>query len=105
MKKIIAKYKADHCEELSTRELEMFDWVLKKQGIGQSGAQCIVTTHELFILKELYKLDGYEKIIDEDILMTLFRQMYKLPILEKFIRQSIRENLFNILQKHLAENI
>lgn len=40
-----------HCEELSTRELEMFDWVLKKQGIGQSGAQCIVTTHELFILK------------------------------------------------------
>ena len=80
MKKIIAKYKADHCEELSTRELEMFDWVLKKQGIGQSGAQCIVTTHELFILKELYKLDGYEKIIDEDILMTLFRQMYKLPL-------------------------
>lgn len=31
-------------------------------------------------MKELYKLDGYEKIIDEDILMTLFRQMYKLPL-------------------------
>ena len=39
IKKIIAKYKADHCEELSTRELEMLDWVLKKQGIGQSEAQ------------------------------------------------------------------
>ena len=80
IKKIITKYKADHCEELSLKEMEMFDWVLKKQEIGRSGAQCIVTTHELFILKELYKLDGYEKIIDEDILMTLFRQMYKLPL-------------------------
>ena len=35
MKKIIAKYKADHCEELSTRELEIglrihLDFMMKK---------------------------------------------------------------------------
>ena len=71
-KKTILEYKKEHMDELSPRQLEIFNEILKKRKIGYSGARCIVTTHALFLMKELYKMQDYEIIIDEDLLMTLF---------------------------------
>lgn len=52
----------------------------QKQEIGYSGARCIITTHALFLMKELYRLKEYEIIIDEDLLMTLFHMTGSLPV-------------------------
>ena len=71
-KKTILEYKKEHMDELSPRQLEIFNEILKKRKIGYSGARCIVTTHALFLMKEIYKMQDYEIIIDEDLLMTLF---------------------------------
>lgn len=48
--------------------------------VGQSGARCIVTTHALFLMKELYKMKDYEIIIDEDILRWLLNRSDKLSV-------------------------
>lgn len=47
-KKTILEYKKEHMDELSPRQLEIFNEILKKRKIGYSGARCIVTTHALF---------------------------------------------------------
>lgn len=79
-KKIISEYKREHQEELSSEQLKKLDWVLKKQKIGYSGARCIVTTQALFLMKEMYLMEEYEIIIDEDLLMTLFHLTSSLPV-------------------------
>ncbi len=79
-KRIVSAYRNEHQEELSAEQLKKLDWVLKKQEIGYSGARCIITTHALFLMKELYRMKEYEIIIDEDLLMTLFHMTGSLPV-------------------------
>ena len=111
-KKTIIEYKKEHMDELSPRQLEIFDQILKKRKIGYSGARCIVTTHALFLMKELYKMQDYEIIIDEDLLMTLFHFTSSLPLtdveklLEKpFIGDGNRELLKKILKLDNEETL
>ena len=111
-KKTIIKYKKEHMEELSSRQLEIFNEILKKRKIGYSGARCIVTTHALFLMKELYKTQDYEIIIDEDLLMTLFHFTSSLPLsdveklLEKpFIGEDNRDQLKRILELDNEETL
>lgn len=99
-------------DELSPRQLEIFNEILKKRKIGYSGARCIVTTHALFLMKELYKMQDYEIIIDEDLLMTLFHFTSSLPLsdIEKllelpFIDADNREQLERILELDNEETI
>lgn len=79
-KRIISEYRNEHQEDLSPEQIKKLDWVLKKQEIGYSGARCIVTTHALFLMKEMYRMNEYEIIIDEDLLMTLFHLTNSLPV-------------------------
>ena len=79
-KRIVSAYRNEHQEELSAEQLKKLDGVLKKQEIVYSGARCIVTTHALFLMKELYRMKEYEIIIDEDLLMTLFHLTGSLPV-------------------------
>lgn len=111
-KKTILEYKKEHMDELSPRQLEIFNEILKKRKIGYSGARCIVTTHALFLMKELYKMQDYEIIIDEDLLMTLFHFTSSLPLsdIEKllelpFIDADNREQLERILELDNEETI
>ena len=49
--------------------------MLSKRKKETGEAQCLVTTHALFLMTEMYnKMPDYEIIIDEDILNTLFHQ-------------------------------
>ena len=111
-KKTILEYKKEHMDELSPRQLEIFNEILKKRKIGYSGARCIVTTHALFLMKELYKMQDYEIIIDEDLLMTLFHFTSSLPLsdIEKllelpFIDADNREQLERILELDNEETL
>lgn len=111
-KKTIIEYKKEHMDELSSRQLGIFDQILKKRRIGYSGARCIVTTHALFLMKELYKMQDYEIIIDEDLLMTLFHFTSSLPLsdIEKllelpFIDADNREQLERILELDNEETL
>ena len=80
VKGIISKYKREHSDELSAEQKDRIDQDLKKMEVGQSGARCIVTTHALFLMKELYKMKDYEIIIDEDILRWLLNRSDKLSV-------------------------
>lgn len=111
-KKTILEYKKEHMDELSPRQLEIFNEILKKRKIGYSGARCIVTTHALFLMKELYKMQDYEIIIDEDLLMTLFHFTSSLPLsdIEKllelpFIDADNRAQLERILELDNEETL
>lgn len=111
-KRIISEYRREHQDELSPEQLEKLDRIFRKKEIGYSGAQCIVTTHALFLMKELYRMNDYEIIIDEDLLMTLFHLTNSLPVstvknlLEyPLIVGNKQEQLREILELHDEETL
>lgn len=71
--KIIREFLQEHAETLTIDEKHEIGEILKEQKADISKARCIVTTHAFFLIKKLYELQDYEMIIDEDILVTLFR--------------------------------
>ena len=87
--KIIRNFRKEHYDQLTVEQKKGLEQILKKAKIEETTAQCIVTTHALFLLKEMYRMDEYVKIVDEDILMTLFRQTHVVPLktLEKLLEE------------------
>ena len=71
--KIIWEFLQEHAETLTIDEKHEIGEILKEQKADISNARCIVTTHAFFLIKKLYEMQDYEMIIDEDILVTLFR--------------------------------
>ena len=92
--KIIRDFKKKHEEELTTEQIEKINQLLSKRKKETGEAQCLVTTHALFLMTEMYnKMPDYEIIIDEDILNTLFHQTKTISIekLEKLLEVSCLE--------------
>lgn len=89
-KRIRAYYvKNKNC--LNPYQLEKLKKILgKSQGISKE--RCIVTTHAYFLLMNLSEVADYEIIIDEDILMTLFKKNKEVPIED--IEYAVRHNIF-----------
>lgn len=87
--KIIRNFRKEHYDQLTAKQKKYLELILKKTKIEKTTAQCIVTTHALFLLKEMYRMDEYVKIVDEDILMTLFRETHIVPLktLEKLLKE------------------
>lgn len=72
VKKIINDYRIEYDSELSDFQKEE----LKKLTMGAHipRERCIVTTHAFFLMMDLQEFEDYEIIIDEDILVSLFKR-------------------------------
>lgn len=60
--KIIRNFRKEHYDQLTVEQKKGLEQILKKAKIEETTAQCIVTTHALFLLKEMYRMDEYVKI-------------------------------------------
>ena len=72
VKPLIKEYIGTHEKELSVWQKEQLEDYLDMKN-QFDGKKCIVTTHALFLAIEYSVLQQYEIIIDEDILMTIFK--------------------------------
>ena len=88
IRKIINQFVEEHREEITVEQAQKINEIINKKENVIGKARCIVTTHALFLKKELYRQKGYEMIIDEDLLMTIFKQTNKisLKVLKKLLK-------------------
>ena len=72
--KIIRKYKSENYDNLTEEQRQMLDKLTgRKDNNSIFKERCIVTTHSFFLMMDMASIQDYEVIIDEDILMTLFK--------------------------------
>lgn len=88
VKKTIRGYLKKHWNKLSDLQRECIKNYLDFKEKLQ-GKNCIVTTHEMFLVMDKETLKKYSVIIDEDILCTIFRKISSVSF------EDIRESLDN----------
>ena len=99
----IQKYISEHEHELSEVQIKKLKDYLKS-GNCLDGTQCVITTHAMFLRLKKCILEQYEIIVDEDILMTIFKgtesisfecleQVLKLDMLPVETRETIKRIL------------
>lgn len=97
---VIKKYMAEHQDDLNDYHKKGLKEILNAHKCPRE--QCIVTTHAYLMMMNLEEYWDYEIIIDEDILMTLFkrngvislqniRQLLKSKILTKEIKNFLKK--------------
>lgn len=72
IKKVINEYRIEYDSELSEFQKEELKELTR--GLCIPKERCIVTTHAFFLTMNLQEFEEYEIIIDEDILMSLFKR-------------------------------
>lgn len=77
----IKEYKKKHQNDLDTYTQKELGKLLQSHK-KLNGSQCVVTTHAMLLSIPLETLKKYEIIVDEDILMTLFKNTGSIPFQE-----------------------
>lgn len=72
VKRTIRKYIKENEDMLSSAQLSVYE-MYKKQTPKFDGSKCIITTHAMLLALQRRELKKYEIIVDEDILMTIFK--------------------------------
>lgn len=100
IKTVVEEYIECNKEQLSNWQKEALKKVMEKNAYSKE--RCIVTTHAFLMMMNLDEFSEYEIIIDEDILMTLFKrnsvisisdmkQMLKVENLKKEVRTELEK--------------
>ncbi len=98
IKDVVNAYLECKKEELNEYQKEKLKEVIKKKECPKE--RCIVTTHAYFMMMNLEDFSDYEIIIDEDILLTLFKRNGAISIRD--IQQMLKVgNLKNEVKKEL----
>lgn len=92
VKKRIRYYYEQHKEEMNRLQKRELKKILSPQTETED-ARCIVTTHAYFLMMDDRQFSDYEVIIDEDLLMTLFKKNGAVPISD--IRFAINNKIFS----------
>lgn len=74
----IKKYKKEHQKELDIYTRKQLEKLLQSHK-KLNGRTCVVTTHAMLLSLPMETLRRYEIIVDEDILMNLFKNMGSIP--------------------------
>ncbi len=93
VKKIIKSYMNEDGLPLGTKDL--LSNILNKheaiQDMLKSAEHCVVTTHALLLEMSAQTLEKYEIIIDEDILLNVFKNIYTIPI--RYAQKAVSDGL------------
>lgn len=107
-KDTIRKYIEEHKEVLEGEQVKKVQEYLES-GSKLDGGKCVVTTHAMFLRLGAEVLEQYEVIIDEDILMTIFKgtstisfNCLRSAIGSELIPEEIKKGIAGILEN--AEN-
>ena len=101
--KVIQEFLSEQGENLTDKEKHEIAKILKGQIEDVKKARCIVTTHAFFLIKKLYEMRDYEIIVDEDILITLFRNEKSISI--EILKLLLQKNIINDWNADQIRNI
>lgn len=91
VKKRIRVYYEQHKDELGIWQKKELKKLLGRKEKPKDVA-CIVTTHAYFLMMDYREIGDYEVIIDEDLLMTLFKKNGSVPVED--IQYAVKNNTF-----------
>lgn len=91
VKGTLKKYKSEHEDELSDVQNLRLEKCLNQLDT-LDGSCCVVTTHNMILNLPVHILEKYEIIIDEDLLMSIFRDGGS--VCENKLREAFRLSIF-----------
>lgn len=99
VKGTLQKYKSEHINELSDEQNLRLEECLNQIN-RLDGSCCVVTTHNMILNLPAYILEKYEIIIDEDLLMSIFRDIGSVCVSK--IQEAFRLKIFkDVAQERL----
>lgn len=90
IRRAVKNYIGEHTEELEVSQIQEIKKVLSARVTAD--ARCIVTTHALLLMMEPSIYADYEVIVDEDILMSIFKSNYTISLED--IETAIKSGIF-----------
>lgn len=100
--KEIRQYKNQNREELTKNQKQELDKLTgRKKELEQ--VRCIVTTHAFLLMMGTEKLQDYNIIIDEDILLTLFKENWSMPLAD--IELAVEEQILSKKNTSILKDI